>query len=472
MVSLGWIRYRKGMEESVMKKPVQLCILIILLVLFLSQYSAAEHWEKVVSNGFGDPANDYAWSMKPFKGKLYIGTINWLKGGEIWCSPTGEAGDWQRVYSARSRTMAGIRNLYNDNDKALYACTADTTGAEILRTTDGRRWSTVKRGGENRDNIAFRGITRFGEYLYAGGGEIKAQLYRSNNGLNWDRVDTRSNFESTKVLDPNTGEMITNNIMIGELAVFRDQLYAFTWTGGVDYRVIIERAFGYEKIDMPSRSRSQASASPGAFEVWRSSNGLEWEKVVGKDDPYGNGMGFCLRDPEGLANVGVTSVLTYKGQLYVGTANDHTHCSIWRTSDGTRWTKVVNFFDLGEKADYYVWRMIEFQDRLFAGVMNMGPSADPAITGAQIWASDSGDPGTFYNLVHNGFDGETWSDGAGIEIPKNGGVRSFGIFNGTLYAGTATILSVLIPQEKLDGSEGRISIAGKDIGCEVWKLVQ
>ena len=97
----------------------QLCMVVTLLVTFLSQYSAAEYWEQVATNGFGDSDNDYAWSMKAFKGKLYVGTLNVLKGAEIWRSSTGESESWQKVYDARSRSTVGIRNLYNDNDQAL-----------------------------------------------------------------------------------------------------------------------------------------------------------------------------------------------------------------------------------------------------------------------------------------------------------------------------------------------------------------
>ena len=450
-----------------MKKIIQLCMLITLLITFSGRYSAAEHWEQVATNGFGDSDNDYAWSMKAFKGKLYVGTLNVLRGGEIWCSPTGKSGSWQKVYDARSASTAGIRNLYNDKDQFLYACTVDNNGAEILRTADGQKWITVKRGSENRENTAFRGITQFGEYFYVGGGETKAQLYRSKDGLNWSRVKTSQSFDSTRVTDADSGITVTNNIMIGELVVFQDQLYAFTWTKDLRYRTVLERAFGYDV-----NTSTLIPVSPGAFEVWRSSDGLDWEKVVGKDDAYGNGMGFCLKDPEGLANEAVTSAIVFKGNLYLGTVNDHARSSVWRTADGTQWTKVVDFFDMGEEANYYAWRMISFQDKLFVGTMNLGPETATGVTGAQIWVSFSGDPGTFYPMVHNGFDGKTWSDGAGITIPKNCGVRTFGIFNDTLFAGTATILSVPIPKEKVDGSKGRSMIAGNDIGCEIWKLVQ
>jgi len=453
-----------------MKRAIKLFIIVNFFVLFLHSSSRADYWEKVVSQGFGDPANDYAWSMETFRGKLYVGTLNPIRGAEIWCSSNGEPGSWKRTYNARSPlSNLGIRSLYADANHALYACTFNITGAEILRSLDGRSWTMVEKGRgllKKQKDDTIRCMIRFGKYLYGGAGGKSAQLYRSKNGSNWTLVKTNPSFESTKVLDPNTGAVITNNILIGEMEIFKGQLYAFTWTRDMDLGNLI----GQEIKDISTL----IPKSPGAFEVWRSSDGVNWEKVVGKDDPYGNGMGFCLHNPENLANDVVTSVAVYKGKLYLGTQNDNGNSSIWRTENGEEWEKVLDFFSLGERFNFYVWRMIPFKDRLFIGTLNLAlnyngglTTADKA-TGAQIWATESGDPGTFYNLVHNGFDGETIVY-KGLEIPKNYGVRSFGILHDTLFAGTATIASVPVPKE--DDPDQK-TIAGKDIGCEVWKLIE
>ncbi|MEW5803585.1 MAG: hypothetical protein AB1847_15940 [bacterium] len=451
-----------------MKKAIQSFVMVILLVLSLGRGAGAEYWERVAENGFGDSSNDYAWCMETFQDSLYVGTLNTLKGGEIWRSNSGNPDSWQKVYSSPTSVFgnAGVRCLYDDDGQAMYACTLNSLGAEILRTTDGERWSVVKKGIGRRWNTTFRCMTRFNDYLYVGAGGYKAQLYRSKNGLNWELVKTNPSFQSTRIYDPQAKIMTSNNTMIGELMVFKDQLYAFTWTKEARYRDLATHVFDYS-VDRPTLN----SNSPGAFEVWRSSDGVNWEKVVGKDDSYGNGMGFCLKDPEGLSNDEVTSTVVFEGKLYLGTQNSDGDCSIWRTSDGTQWTKVLDFHDLGESFNYYIWRMISFQDRLYIGVMNVGPMSEPGVTGAQVWASDSGNQGTFYNLVHNGFDGETWKDGSGREIPKNTGVRTFGVLHNTLYAGTAVIPSVLVPRSS--GFNPRQAlIAGRNIGCEIWRLIQ
>ncbi len=201
-------------------------------------------------------------------------------------------------------------------------------------------------------------------------------------------------------------------------------------------------------------------SSAGAFEVWRSNDGIAWEKVVGQGDPYGNGMGFSGHDPKNIDNDVATSANVFNGQLYLGTEHDYGKTAIWRTTDGTKWEKVLDFYELGEKFNYYVWRLKSFQDKLYVGTLNMGTMKEKGVTGGQVWVSGSGNPGTFCNLVHNGFDGETVTLSYTIRIPKNYGIRSFGILNDTLFAGTATVLDMFV-------KSGRT----KKVGCEVWKTI-
>ncbi|MEW5803580.1 MAG: hypothetical protein AB1847_15915 [bacterium] len=462
-----------------------------LLIFSLCHYVGAEEWEEVVPNGFGEPSNDYAWSMATFRGKLYVGTLNSNRGAEIWSSSSGEVDTWERVYNTLTTSNLGIRCMYADEDRFLYACTSNVAGTEVMRTEDGYRWTTVGRKGlGDMRNSSIRCILRFGEYLYAGTGSKMAKLYRSKDGSAWELIDAQPGFETTIVNYPRTRIGVTNNILIGELAVFKNQLYAFTWTDDFtairgpfsrsmpkdpflrapnktsvvqnsDDGNLVESIYG---IWTRRSTKPEFSRAPGAFEVWRSSDGLNWEKVVGQDDAYGNGMGFSGHDPENLANDLVTSVAVFNEKLYLGTMNGDGKTSVWRTSNGTSWEKVLDFFKMGEEYNFYIWRMIPFNGRLFIGTMNMGSEHDPGVTGAQIWASDSGDADSFYCLVHNGF-GSGSIRVAGISMPKNYGIRSFGILNNTLFVGTATMLSIAMP-----GPPFGVSIAGRKTGCEIWKL--
>jgi hypothetical protein len=308
-------------------------------------------------------------------------------------------------------------------------------------------------------------MVRFKDYLYGGMGNNGAQLCRSKDGFIWRSVRTNPDFQSTRVLDPNTNSWVTNNIMIGELAVFNDQLYAFTWTKDVQTEMYLDVL-----QTKPEETKKVIPQPPGAFEIWRTNDGVNWEPVVGQKDIYGNGMGFSLIDPKGLNNDIAISTAIFKDQLYVGTQNTDGDTSVWRTPDGTQWTKVLSFLDLGEIFNFYIWRMFSYRDRLYLGTLNIGPVGVPGTTGAQIWVSDSGDAGTFHNLVHDGFDGERVAYN-GIEIPKNYGIRSFGVLNDTLFLGTATIITIPITSKEYRGNGWRTTFIGQDAGCEIWKMV-
>lgn len=446
-------------------KSIALFLAANLILLFVFRFSSAESWEKIAEKGFHDPSNDYAWSMETFQGHIYVGTLNPMKGGQIWRSGSGEPDTWERVYRSFPLVNIGIRYLYNDNDQALYACTFNARGAQILRTTDGKQWRAVGRAGlGSRKNTTIRCMVRFGEYLYAGVGSAVAQLYHSKDGVNWNQVQTEPGFQSTMILDPKRNRWISNNIMIGELAVFNNYLYAFTWTIDLNLRNLPKI---FDRKALSGSNQKLFLPTPGAFEVWRSNDAVNWEKVVGKDDDNGNGMGFRLHDAKNLGNDAVTSVTIFKDHMYLGTENTESQAAIWRTEEGTCWEKVLDFQEVGEGFNFYIWRMIPFRDKLYVGTMNMGTEEYQEGTGGQIWISDSGDEGSFYNLVDGGFDGETTTI-MNREKPKNMGVRSFAVFEGHLLAGTATPLSFIVSRS---GRRRGFTICGKNIGCEIWKMI-
>jgi len=440
-----------------MRKYTKAFIIAIFFVFLLSHSLNAQQWEKVVNKGFRNSRNSYAWSMETFKGEIYVGVLNLYGGAEIWCSNSGANGSWQQVYKAIFSRNYGARCLYSDDQQVLYACTSNKQGAQILRTTDGRKWTTVAhRGLGNLNNTTIRCMVRFEDYLYAGMGSNGAKLYRSKDGFDWQLVNDKPGFESTKIVNPNTGRLINNNLMIGELAVFKGYLYAFTWTNDGERGVIAKNVQESTQKNILASDVLVPLSPQGAFEVWRSKDGINWKKVVGLNDPYDNGLGFSGHDPENLDNNVVPAVTVFQDHLYLGTEHDSGKTAVWRTANGTDWNKVLNFYDLGEKCNYYIWSMLPFNDQLFVGTLNVGSTRNADVTGAQIWVSDSGDLGSFYNLVHNGFDGESIIVSPTLKIPKNMGVRTFGILNDTLFAGTATY---------------PMSNIGQNVGCEIWKMI-
>ena len=136
-------------------------------------------WELVVGNGFGNPANVAVASIRSFKGWLYVGMFNPSQGQEMWRSPDGSAGSFQKSFDAGSgvtgNTDASFMLEWNG---LLYlgAEAADTPwpGCQVWRTPgpdvgSGDDWERVSDFGfgDRQNWNAFR-MAVFKGYLYVG----------------------------------------------------------------------------------------------------------------------------------------------------------------------------------------------------------------------------------------------------------------------------------------------------------------
>jgi hypothetical protein len=129
-------------------------------------------------------------------------------------------------------------------------------------------------------------------------------------------------------------------------------------------------------------------------QIWRTSNGTGWTKV---DDRPVNGVG---------------AMIVYKDALYASSWDGY----IWRTDNGTDWTEVVTdgFGTPGQG----VARFVTFQDTLYASTWN-------STTGTEVWQTT------------NGTEWENFISGGLGTNPNNNGAIASEIFNGYLYLGVA-----------------------------------
>jgi hypothetical protein len=189
-------------------------------------------------------------------------------------------------------------------------------------------------------------------------------------------------------------------------------------------------------------------------EIWRSSDGIYWEQVVGENSPYTKG-GFGNSD-----NVGAWCIEEFNGFLYVGTMNwdftDQGGCEIWRSSDGLNWELVVDHGFrsimneeniLFEPVNTYAWIMKVFKNQLYVGTFNSRTRifTDKG-TGCQLWRTSDGiewDKISLPKSIEGGY-----QDGFGES--ENYGIRQLTIYNDELYVGVAS------------------SFLFKN-GCEIWK---
>ena len=110
----------------------------------------------------------------------------------------------------------------------------------------------------------------------------------------------------------------------------------------------------------------------GVLKVYRSSNGADWNQVVG-DGFGGNGI------------YDGTTMYVYGGYLYLGLgrgSDPNWVAELWRTSSGTIWTPV--FTDgWGSSANTFVSAMAEFNGEFYIGLRNVN-------TGGELWKSTNG----------------------------------------------------------------------------------
>jgi hypothetical protein len=213
---------------------------------------AAMNWQQVVTNSFGDPANNQSVDfMGVFNDHVYAGTdtlggifgdpSTYGTGVEIWESPTGNPGTWTQVNIDGFGTtfpgcigatcnfaihqMIGSWAVYegpNQTQEYLYVGTKSHFGAEMWRY-DGSGlggWTNVTPPGagpcpvgcgpgRNEDMAVFQGS------LYLAEGFPTAYLMKYD-GVNWSIVEPGPN-----PLDPDNGGLLS-------LAVHNDRLYVST----------------------------------------------------------------------------------------------------------------------------------------------------------------------------------------------------------------------------------------------------
>jgi hypothetical protein len=293
-------------------------LVVTAVLLFASVAQGAGDWTKVVSGGFDNPNNSYFPDSAVFRGYLYVSTIS---------SPAGV------VYS-------GSHKL----------------GAEILRSRDGASWQrVVKPGFGDRDNIMIR-LAVFGGRLYAvADNSVKGfGIWVSSDGLKFRRLAAPGFGSSTR----NTAQpfVFGGRLLLG---VSRSPGGAEIWASdnGKSFREVVKGGLGDKNntgIDVMRFNDGVVSRAEPVLdgmlyvgtsnpksggEVWRTRDGLSWERVAD------NGLGRS-------ANIGLSPTVAFGGQVYVvSTAfagQNALGVDVYRSPDGKSWQKVVsNGFNAG-----------------------------------------------------------------------------------------------------------------------------
>ncbi|MBO8183050.1 MAG: hypothetical protein H0Z28_09705 [Archaeoglobus sp.] len=415
-------------------------------------------WEQVSEEGFGDLNNDYTFSMAVYntgdKEYLYVGTLNTQTGAEIWRTDGTIGTDgkyiWEPVVGLSGTQMpagfgqgiTGARGMVVYDRLLWVGCmdkTPDLPGLAYVWVTDGTDWRLANIPGFNNSDASIRGMAVFNGELY-----VATQRYKGGGADIYRYTGPAANGDLNKV-DPNAWERVFSVSAdeadaIGVLLEYKGYLYAFGWSIGIN---------------------TVGLSSWHGFEIYRSSDGTSWEKVVGDSATTPRGFGDD-------ANHAVLSATVFNDMLYVGTLNFKDGAEIWRTSDGVHW-EPVELFGFG-RTNGYIWRMIEYNGKLVVGTMN-------PFMGCEIWVSDTGDPGTFRQVNLNGMDlsynlpvniGALFDKDLTVKLADQYGIRAVAKYQGYLVIGTAS-WGDWIDKLLYNATNGKWEGASDYVGLEIWR---
>jgi len=270
----------------------------------------------------------------------------------------------------------------------------------------------------------------FNGQLYAGASnwDRGGRVWRTADGTTW-----------TPISEFGFGSAYTNtNPALIDMIEFDSQLYVgLGWDGiggqiwrssdGVNWEQVEGNGFGDANSDsitafaVFSNSLYAATGNDNGLQIWRSTTGdsLSWTNVVT------GGFGDAI-------NRQATGFMEFNNALYTATeTHPGASTQVWRTTDGLTWTSVITD-GFGDLNNYSTGGFGSFNGYLYLGTRN-------EVTGAQLWRSADG---TSWNQVlGNGF-----GDSNNIKI------ESLWVFEGQLYAVTYNELTGMEVWRSSDGT--------------------
>jgi hypothetical protein len=330
---------------------------------------------KNLSSGFGNQNNHAAYSAAVFNDWLYIGTMNWKEGCEIWRT-NGDI--WQKIIGRGCNIDHGFgddkdgfeRDIYAwemkvfkdtiSNQKHLYVGTFNIAGCELWKTFNGENWTCLigengklKRGFNKfliplrTHNYGVRRMEIFNDMLYIGTASVPPFGIKMNDknrvilnillesmgtgceiwrfdGSDFSKLVGRT-LSSNK--NDHSGFGDWTNAYIWSLKAYDDHLFAGTWNPGrFLINITIKPSYPILNISFTT-GKSQITKSAGC-EVWFTEDGDNWDQMVGDEvhkNPLWPENGFGDNN-----NIGARALIIYNNLLYLGITNTADGCELWR----------------------------------------------------------------------------------------------------------------------------------------------
>jgi hypothetical protein len=341
-----------------------LCLLFPAILLATVVQSTA--YEKVVVGGLGDPKVETFGPIVEFQGFLYVAGSSVHEGCQVWRSQDGNR--WEIVVGPGAKTASGFGNSKNTSINELHVFRGllyagiwnEEQGAELWKTKDGELWqavvgdgAAVANGFGQLENSGITALKSFKGLLIAATGSLNCNEDAPGTEI-WLSKDEGASWK------PVAGRRFYPELSLGrdakyilDLHVYRDMIYAAT-----------------------------GDQRQGGAEIWRSADAVSWHPVVGAGAKHGTSMGNIGQDM-------IYDLSVFSGHLYAAVlSHENQGGALWRSSDGINWEIIVGDQDsrhpsgFNDKENYGFVSLAEFGGRLFLATANK--------KGTQLWASEDG----------------------------------------------------------------------------------
>ncbi|MEI8133090.1 MAG: IPT/TIG domain-containing protein, partial [Leptolinea sp.] len=213
----------------------------------------------------GDTGNDNnnsykIYSMVVYNGHLYDGADNDVDGMEIWSSPSGDSGTWEKDqtggFGDPLNTDTGSMAVYNHT---LYVGTyyAGSSGGQLWKF-DGVSWSSVNTDGfGNSNNYWMRTVYSLDGYLYVitANRNEGQQIWRTSDGVKFSILNQNG-------LGSSGNLMVQSNV---GLEVYKNNLFIGTWNKNFGGQVWGMNSAKFKKPSLTSILPLSVSAGSPSF---------------------------------------------------------------------------------------------------------------------------------------------------------------------------------------------------------------
>jgi hypothetical protein len=481
-----------------------------------------ENWENLTSNtldngsggkGFGDPWNKYAWSMKDFNGKMYVGTKNATYNYLQLQNPDE---DVQTCLETLSGTIPSIYlgmaclELFDSNPETDGILGTESRSAEIWGFDyETQQWALTYPGIEEAEpelhSQGFRVMENHEDKLYAGsdlgsfimGVELGSEVLEDHDASEDTARISKWNFPGSRILvndgengwlpvdcEPaldvpgpcnSSSQPLANsavegiNVSFRALASHDGDLYLGTfnfsgaelwkyessdssWTRIAKFNPLVEAGLPF------STTISELKSYDGKLMVGLGfgpslSSGYLWEYDSAIDSLQ---VVPALPDAPTASSV-FKLFVSESNELYVGLVDfvDGFDLLGYKPSRVDSW-RTISTSGFGESANRYVWSMEEFDNKLYMGTFNSELLTNAVPRGsAELWASSD--------------DGQSWQQQS---LPLrwsllNYGIRTMAVGDGQLFLGSA---SHMLAPDLITEAPGILpGILDLGAGAEVWR---